>query len=340
MNKERDNSIDLIRAVCALGIVLFHFYGLTKAPLPRLFYEHANGSVGNTLVNIFFMISGYVLYQRHRQIPDLKTFYKKRFISIYPMFYMVFLAVYLYVSVSKQNFLYGGHPAKLLLTVLGLDGYLLYRIPNYYQVGEWFLGAIILLYALYPLILKVFRRSEALMLAISAAFYATVFIPGAYIISPSTNLFSCLISFVLGMTICSHRELWAEKTAIPLICTAVSAVIIFVRLPYITQNISVPILAFAMFFVLYFLGSLIMKNRTASRVFMEISRLSYPCFLIHHILLQKALQLYMPQSTPAALAFWLMLTIVILAASKVVYLLDQVILKKLTPVILKPQNTE
>ena len=87
MAKERDHSIDFLRALCALGIVLFHFYCHTPDGLPRLFYSYANGSVGNTLVNVFFIISGYALYLNNPEIKDLKAFYKKRFRSIFPVRY-------------------------------------------------------------------------------------------------------------------------------------------------------------------------------------------------------------------------------------------------------------
>lgn len=42
----------------------------------------------------------------------------------------------------------------MLLSLLGMDGYFQYRGPNYYLIGEWFFGAIVFLYILYPLFAK------------------------------------------------------------------------------------------------------------------------------------------------------------------------------------------
>ena len=60
--RERDLSIDFMRAFCAVGIIAFHFFCHTEEHQTRLFYEFANGSFGNTIVNMFFLISGAMLY--------------------------------------------------------------------------------------------------------------------------------------------------------------------------------------------------------------------------------------------------------------------------------------
>ena len=134
--RERDLSIDFMRAFCAVGIIAFHFFCHTEEHQTRLFYEFANGSFGNTIVNMFFLISGAMLYYNYPGIKSLKSFYYKRFKSIYPMFYIAFLAAYFYYSIRVRDFFYGGNPAKLLLTLFGLDGYFLYLAPNYYRFGN------------------------------------------------------------------------------------------------------------------------------------------------------------------------------------------------------------
>lgn len=155
---ERIASIEFIRAVCALGIIAFHVSCYTAPEAAKLLHTHSNGDFGGIFVGIFFLISGGMLYRNNRDIPSLKRFYFKRWKSIFPMFYITWLYYYLDNVIRTGTPFYGGKPWALVLTLLGLDGYLAYRIDGYYIVGEWFLGAIVLLYALYPVFLKLVDR--------------------------------------------------------------------------------------------------------------------------------------------------------------------------------------
>jgi peptidoglycan/LPS O-acetylase OafA/YrhL len=59
--KERINEFDFVRAVCTLGIIMNHFtISIENNNLQRLFYTYPNGygSVGYTLVTVFFILSG------------------------------------------------------------------------------------------------------------------------------------------------------------------------------------------------------------------------------------------------------------------------------------------
>lgn len=59
--KERIRELDFIRAVCTLGIIINHFtISIENSHLQRLFYTYPSGcgSVGYTLVTVFFILSG------------------------------------------------------------------------------------------------------------------------------------------------------------------------------------------------------------------------------------------------------------------------------------------
>ena len=62
--KERINEFDFVRAVCTLGIIMNHFtISIENNNLQRLFYTYPNGygSVGYTLVTVFFCRGGVTL---------------------------------------------------------------------------------------------------------------------------------------------------------------------------------------------------------------------------------------------------------------------------------------
>ena len=158
MKKERIESFDFMRSVTAWIIVIYHFACICNTT-PQygnfpLFYTHANGVWGeNTSVNIFFMLSGASLYYNYSSLKfsSLKTYYWGRFKGLFPMFYMLWFFLFYQKAVTGGTLFYNGSPKTMLLTLCGMDGYLSYRYPqNYYFIGEWFLGALVCLYLLYP----------------------------------------------------------------------------------------------------------------------------------------------------------------------------------------------
>ena len=249
------------------------------------------------------------------------------------MFYIAFFIMYMIKASYTHDFLYGGNPVKLLLTLFGLDGYFLYLIPNYYLIGEWFLGAIVLLYAIYPVLLKAFNKSVLITTLLAFCLYATVFIPGLYKIDARCNLFSCLISFVLGMVLMKYRSIWHKKAVVFLVSLFVSVVIIFVKLDFIHENICNHILAISLFFVFSYIGELIMKNKVLLKVFSELSGLSYAIFLIQHIVINFALKFYMPTNDLLAVCLLLAIIAITIVFAKLLTLVNNKLLK--SPIIKK-----
>jgi peptidoglycan/LPS O-acetylase OafA/YrhL len=102
--KNRLYSFDFLRVLCAIGIIVFHFScELDKTVDNKVLYFYANGSWGNTIVNVFFLISGAMLYYNNSEIKSLKTFYYKRIKSIFPMFYIAFILFYLLSAIKSKN---------------------------------------------------------------------------------------------------------------------------------------------------------------------------------------------------------------------------------------------
>ena len=115
MKKERLFYLDFIRAISTLIIVITHynavfFWGRTpgtelwsKLVTPK---DVFNLYIGNLGVSLFFIISGatmmYVYGQKDK--IDLKTFFKKRFMSLYPMFWIAYIACFLYLFYVNKGF--------------------------------------------------------------------------------------------------------------------------------------------------------------------------------------------------------------------------------------------
>ena len=91
---------------------------------------------------------------------DVLKFWKKRFINIYPMFWIAYIFAMLFnfyrigsidTSIGKWRYIF---------SILGIDGYIAnWGVQTFFLVGEWFLGYIIIIYIIiiYIRLRKLFR---------------------------------------------------------------------------------------------------------------------------------------------------------------------------------------
>lgn len=97
------------------------------------------------------------------------------------MFYMLWLFLYYKQVCGVKHLFYNGNPKYLLLTLFGMDGYMSYRYtPNYYFIGEWFLGALILLYLCYPLLTWCMEHAKILTTLVLLGGFASLYLPTFY----------------------------------------------------------------------------------------------------------------------------------------------------------------
>lgn len=165
MLKERLIYLDIIRIFACLCILIIHFnasvsgydiFGYFAYPnhlVPNYYYGCYLGTIG---VGLFFLLTGaclqYVYVGGTAKSFSLWNFYKKRWLSLFPGYYIAFFAFTLFSFMwykAYPDFKIG----HLLSSLLGIDGYLMaMRGVGYetYQCGEWFLGCILFLYIIYP----------------------------------------------------------------------------------------------------------------------------------------------------------------------------------------------
>lgn len=89
--KNRLYGLDVLRIVSALFVCAFHTYGHLGA---RYGFLTNFVSMGAVFMTLFFILSGYSLFISNSReslfsTERLKIYFKKRFISIVPMYYIV-----------------------------------------------------------------------------------------------------------------------------------------------------------------------------------------------------------------------------------------------------------
>ncbi len=326
--KERISGCDFVRAVSALGIIIFHFSCHSNSTFRPLLF-HKNGDYGIVFVTVFFLISGAMLYYNYMDGICLKDFYVKRFKSIYPMYYLAFLYYYIENVFQTSNWFYNGNPKSLLLTLVGLDGYFSYRINNYFLVGEWFVGAIIIIYLIFPLLLFLFNKSSKITTIITVVGYGIALLlyhNGLLKIPYHQNIWVCLLSFEVGMLILKHRSILESKLVF-IVAIACSIILAGVKVPVLTESMAGHLLGIALFFVLFHIGDKLMSVPALGSAISRFGKLSYPIFLIQHQVILKVLAFRNPVSPVYSMITLLLVIAMILVEAKILDLITTAILK-------------
>lgn len=156
MKKEHLFYVDTIKLVSALIVMLFHFnvnayYKDNNAELLGQL-RYLNISLGDIAISLFIIISGMTLSLTSRENFSITNFFKKRILAIYPSFWISYLVAGLCVIVLTNHTIGDGQLWKIILTVLGLDGFFLYKMTSYYLVGEWYTGYMLITYLFFPVL--------------------------------------------------------------------------------------------------------------------------------------------------------------------------------------------
>jgi peptidoglycan/LPS O-acetylase OafA/YrhL len=263
-------SIDILRGIAALLVCLYHF------SYSNLDYLHVNnilritGQYGRLGVEIFFIISGFILpyamYMKGYKINNSPKFLLKRIIRIEPPYIInIFLVIFLSYLSSFAS-LYRGPAFSIDYFNLSLHlGYLnsIFHLPSLNPV-YWTLAIefqyYLLIGLLFPIIIhknKLLRYSALLIL------YAV-----SFLFDDTRLIFHYSLFFIIGI-ILFHYITKLSTTKETIIALSISLFLIFLKF-------NLPIILFVLFSCLMILfGNL---NFSAGRI---VGRISFSLYLIH-----------------------------------------------------------
>lgn len=287
-SRRRIVCFDLISIFSCICVSIVHFNagvcgynGTFIYPQNSLIPNHyLDGRVylGSLGVSMFFMLSGARLMYTYRGV---KSFMVRRIQSIFPMFWIAYIAATIfdllyYKGVGASN------PLVLVFSFLGMDGYLMslgLLATDFYKVGEWFLGCILLLYMLFPLLHVGVEKKPVMTSALALAVYALCVRRFNEI-----TFFLRIPEMLFGMLFVKYD---GEKHAVGL--TAASAALLLTA--WLARNLVEPLtvcIALALFlFSLFTLASRLIRHEGVKNMLAYGSKLTYPIFLVHHWLIIK-----------------------------------------------------
>ena len=151
-------SLDYLRGLAALGIMVYHYLFWLDGAFTS---DQFMGRVGVYGVAIFYVLSGLTLYHVYEYSQtgagfSIGNFFKKRIFRIFPLLWLV-TVIAIVLSRKLPN------PVDVVLNLTGLFGFV--RWDVYFSTGVWSIGNELVFYGVFPLLLLICMRKPWMMIA-------------------------------------------------------------------------------------------------------------------------------------------------------------------------------
>ncbi|WGL99914.1 acyltransferase (plasmid) [Arsenophonus sp. aPb] len=290
--KNRLFYIDFIRVISFLAIVFSHFnYEIfTNYQGDRAISElsYAGYSISDIAISLFIIISGFSLAVSSDDKLNIMRFFKHRILSIYPAFWTAYIIVAIFFFITNSGFVGDGNHWKFILSIIGLDGYFLYKMSNYYLIGEWYTGFMLLTYLFFPILFllaikypkSTFITLIVIVLSLSVNYNNTFQVP--IVCNPIMRLpeffFGILYGYYFSKTKKIHRLLFIF-----------GVIIIYIMITFLQDKLS--FLFYILFFgcstfsILVFISQPFDNISLIKELINFISKYCFTAFLFHHQIL-------------------------------------------------------
>lgn len=290
VKKQRVFGLDFVRAVATVLIVMTHYNAryimlgdqdsMKKMIVTGTTFNVYIGSLG---VSLFLMISGAALMLTYENNFEKSSFYKKRFVSIYPMFWLAYI-----VAFFHQFYVYRGinqsiPKYNIILSIIGLDGYLSNAgIPTFYILGEWFLGFIIIIYIIFPILRKGVLEYPFVTAMLTILLYIVTLSNYKLSFPQHFFLFTRIPEVLFGMYFQRYIKKVNRVMAIIALGILLANTVIA---PNISSNFQTTYVGIAAFLLFIYLGELCKKNNIIVGITKVLCKYSYAIFLVHHYII-------------------------------------------------------
>jgi exopolysaccharide production protein ExoZ len=156
----RIHNLDYLRGIAALGIIIFHYLSWTIGEFES---NTILGRIGIYGVSVFYILSGLTLYHVYNTNLDLKfhqltKFYKKRFLRIFPLLWLVCIFTILLFN-NIPNWV------DIVLNFTGLFGF--FKWSTYIATGTWSIGNELVFYLFFPFYLWLLNYKKVIAIFVT-----------------------------------------------------------------------------------------------------------------------------------------------------------------------------
>lgn len=303
----RIDGMDFVRIIGALGIIVFH-YACFYTPLHPVLGYTCNFNVGSFWVSMFFAVSGACIVRSYNGEVRWTEYARRRWLGVFPMYYLAYFFVAIFTCIFCGKWWNGIPPRHFLLTLVGMDGYYQYRFATFYLVGEWFIGALLYCYLLFPILRWLLKHVSNLTGVVLLT--GTYFLPYVHYfeVEAFRNIWCCCTMFYLGMWSAQYPKILHSK------CGLIVSIVVLILLcvvpnpipnMWLLQNVLGGWIGFVAFTQI---GSYLPKNQSLQAVLRHGSALSFPFFLLQSKVIAGVLSRW---TMPDIKGGWLILLVTI-----------------------------
>lgn len=168
--------LDIIKICCAVLIYMRHSITMFGCTYGSSLVDGLICATTSPIMVCFFVVSGFSIYYNNSSrnlldVGELRTFYKKRFITLFPIYILVHMLSYVLVENTLQQKIYST-PVELLGLQSMYGG--LFGISH--SGATWFISSLLLGYFIYPLVQELFKMNRScIYIATSVIFFVLVY---------------------------------------------------------------------------------------------------------------------------------------------------------------------
>ncbi|MFA5984813.1 MAG: acyltransferase [Methylococcaceae bacterium] len=177
--EKRIPGLDALRGVAAIGVAIFHFHYFFNAG-PHFFFLNPFYNGAHFFVELFFVLSGFLLTQAYAHIHSYKELVIRRIARLFPLQWLslvlVLVGQHFYALQYGKPFIYNINDTYhfilnvLLLQQVGLQNGFSFNGPSWSISVEWVINLIFFLILLRPKLLV----SAALILTVLSVFFIII----------------------------------------------------------------------------------------------------------------------------------------------------------------------
>ena len=147
--------IDALRVIAIIAIVVSHIHGIIP-----IFQDSSTIMMIELIISVcglslFFFLSGYSLMIKKPEFndfDDLKFYLARRFLRIYPLYWVYLLVTFIVYPIDIVNW------TTISQQLINISGLQMFLAPQFSEPTTWFVGAIIIFYLLFPVIIFFARK--------------------------------------------------------------------------------------------------------------------------------------------------------------------------------------
>lgn len=152
--------LDIIKICCAVLIYMRHSITMFGCTYGSSLVDGLICATTSPIMVCFFVVSGFSIYYNNsnRNLLDageLRTFYKKRFVTLFPIYILVHMLSYVLVENTLKQKIYST-PVELLGLQSMYGG--LFGISH--SGATWFISSLLLGYFIYPLVQELLKMNQ------------------------------------------------------------------------------------------------------------------------------------------------------------------------------------